>query len=138
LTSQVSKRRAPGAIRYSRDVEEAGAARAAQVLAAAAHQQVAVEVLDVHRQLAHRLAGVHQEQGVGPAHRLAHLRDRVHQAVVHGHVGHGHQLDPLVQALFQRGRVDQAVTVDRQELQADAGAFGEVEQRDVVAAVLDG
>jgi hypothetical protein len=117
-------------------VEEAGAARAAQVLAAGTRQRVALEARDVEVELARRLARVQQERDAGRLGDRADLLGRVHQAALGGHVGDGDQLDVAVDAPPQLFDVQLARRVVADHLDDRAGAPGDLQERDGVAGVL--
>ena len=83
-------------------VEEAGAARRPQELAAGGGEQVAADALDVDGELSDRLAGVEQERHPRLPGEGAHLLGRVDQAAVGGHVGGRDEPHGLVPVLRLR------------------------------------
>ena len=118
------------------DVEEAGAARAAQVLAAGGGEHVAADRVDVERQLADRLAGVEQVGDAGRAREAPDLGGRVDQAAVGRHVGDGDELDALVEQVARAPRRRAGRARRRHDLDDRAGAPRHLEEGDEVAGVL--
>ena len=97
------------------DIEETRAARAAQKLAAGAGEHVAADRRDVDRELADGLGGVEKVEHVGGPCEAPHLRGRIHQTARSGHPRQADQLGPLVDQIGERGDVDLAGVVVRDD-----------------------
>jgi hypothetical protein len=133
---QVQERRFEALDEPFRDVQEAGAPRPAQKLAAGGGEHVAPDRGHVDRQLADRLAGVQQVRHAGRPSQRADLRGRVDQPAVRGHVGDRDQRGTPLQLAGEVVERREAVRVALDHLDHRAGAAGDLEQRDDVARVL--
>ena len=114
-------------------VQEPGAARAAEELAARGGQQVAADLLDVDDELADRLAGVDQVEEVELAAEAADLGDGGDEPRVGGDVGDGDE--PGAVGPHQRGHrvdVDHAVRPVGRVHDAHAEPLAQGEEGDLV------
>ena len=88
---EVEQRRLEALDQAAADVEEAGAARAAEELAAGGGEHVAADLVDIDRHLPDRLAGIEEVgNAVGAGHRT-HLGRRIDQPAIGRDRGDGDQ-----------------------------------------------
>ena len=123
-------------------VQEAGAARSAEPLAAGGGEEVAAERLDVERQDARRLARVEHVERVaaGGAARRTDALGRLHHARLGLHVRERDERGGAGRRGGERAlqslHVGDAVGAHRQHLELRAGALGHLQHRHRVARVL--
>ena len=99
-------------------------------------QEVDPEVVDVDRQVRHRLAGVEHDEGTDGVRALGELGDRVQRAEHVGDVGEREHLGALGEQAVEVGEVEPAVGRDRHPAQGRAGAPAGLLPRDEVGVVL--
>ena len=133
---QVDERRIEAVDDLLRDVEEAGAARAAQELAAGAGQQVAADLLHVERHLADGLAGVEQVGDAMAARDLADLLGRVDQSALGRDVRDGDEPGLRTDQALQGIEVDLAAAVARRHVDLQPAALGLMQEGEEVADIL--
>lgn len=127
---------APGVRRARDGVEEADAARAAQILPRRRSQQIAADRADIDRQLADRLTRVEQEGHACRARDAPDRGRRVHQPASHRDVGESDELHAFVQCALQRLDRDLSRVIVGDHLDRCSRAFADLGHRDVVAAVF--
>ena len=99
-------------------------------------EEVDPEVVDVDRQVRHRLAGVEHHEGADGVGALGELCDRVERAEHVGDVGEREHLGALGEQRVEVGEVEPAVGRDGHPAQGRAGAPARLLPRDEVGVVL--
>ena len=99
-------------------------------------QEVDAEVVDVDRQVRHRLAGVEHDERADGVGALGELGDRVERAEHVGDVGEREDLGALGEQAVEVGEVEPPVGRDRHPAQGGAGAAAGLLPRDEVGVVL--
>src|SRR5579885_555262 len=117
-------------------VEEAGAARPAQVFATRRREQIAADLPDIDRHLPHRLAGVDKVENTGLAGDFAHFGHRIDKPAVGWHVRDGDEFDALIDGVAQGLDGDLAVRIVGDDLDGRTRALRHLQISDVVAGVL--
>ena len=117
-------------------VEEARAARAAQVLASRGREHVAADPADVDGELADRLAGVEQIQDAVPRGDRAHLRGRIDEAALCRHVGDRDEPRARPDRALERGHVHLPRGVVADDVDLDAHALLHLQEGEIVRGVL--
>ncbi len=121
---------------FAADPQEAGAARAAQELAAGTGEQVAADLGHVDRELAHRLGGVQQERHARRPGDPADLGGRVDQAAAGGDMADADEPGAFVDQCGQGPGVQLAGGVVGHDDDPDAEPLGGLEVGQQVAGVL--
>ena len=117
--------------------KETRAPRTAQKLAAGTGEHVAADDRDIDRELADGLGGVKQVEHIGGPGETAHNGcRRIHQAARGGYPGHADQLGPRVDQVRERGDVDLAGVVVRDDHDFRTGPPSQLQVGQHVAAVF--
>ena len=117
-------------------VEEAGAARPAQVFAAGHRQEVAADLADIDGKLSDRLAGIQDVKNAGIVGDLADRLGRLHQPALRRHVRDRDQLGALVDGAFEGAEIDLAVIVVGDHHDLRAGLLRHLQVGDVVRRIF--
>src|SRR5690606_13086825 len=97
-------------------IQEAGTARAAEVLPAGRREHIALQARHAQRQLAGGLTGIQQIRDSGSASDLPDLLSRLNEPAVGGHVREGNECSAFASRLVERRQIHGTLIVARDDL----------------------